>query len=355
MKSSVYFLPCQAGKIVKDKLVILLKKTGWIGSMAPGALVAIKLHFGEQEKPGPIHPAYVAQFTKDIKSRNGKPFLVETSTLYAGRRSTAYDHLLLAYEHGYTYEAVRAPIIMADGLRGQARTKVAITGQHFKEVEVASDVRVYDSLLTLSHVTGHVLCGLGAAIKNLGMGLASRAGKRAQHSALKPTVIKDKCIACNRCNEWCPANAIGVRHRGEKALIDPALCIGCGECLTVCPSGAVAFDWNADQVKFQEKMAEYALGMVTGREEGIMHVNFITAVTRDCDCMGKGSTTYFDDIGVVASRDPVAVDQAAADLVNKKYGKDFFREMYPEIDYTIQLRHGEKIGLGSREYELEEV
>ena len=355
MKSPVYFLKSSSGKLPKDKFIALLKKTGWISNLAPKSLVALKLHFGEEGNKGQIAPEYVAQFVKDIKSRNGKPFMVETGTLYAGNRSNAYDHMMLAFKHGYTYEAVGAPIIMADGVRGQAKTKVKINGQHLKEIDVASDARVYDAMLVLTHVTGHLASGLGGTIKNLGMGLSSRAGKLVQHSGMKPEVLDTKCTACNSCSEWCPANAIGVHEGDTAAKINAKLCIGCGECLTVCPVHAIKYDWNADKLKFQEKMAEYALGIVTGREKTITYVSFLTSVTRNCDCMGNDNETFFDDIGVLASTDPVAIDQASIDLVNKARGTDFFRESFPAIDPCLQLVHGEKIGLGSREYEIIEI
>lgn len=353
--SEVFLLPTQNGKTPRDRLVHLLKQTDWIKDMDEGSLVALKLHFGERNNKGQIPPECVAELVKGIKARNGKPFLSETATLYVGQRSNSYDHTLHAISHGYGFDKVGAPILMADGLRGQSQITVPIDGEHFKEVKVASDTRVYDAMLVLTHVTGHVAAGLGGAIKNLGMGLSSRAGKRAQHSSMDPDVSADKCIACGQCTEWCPAGAIQVLAEGEPAVIDRGKCIGCGECLTVCPSNAIQYDWNADKLTFQSKMTEYALGVVKGKESSTGYLSFLTSITKNCDCMGSDNEVLVSDIGVLASRDPVAIDQASADLVNKAYGKDFFAEMFPGIDYTSQLAHGEKIGLGSRKYELIEV
>ncbi len=348
----VYLLRCDDNGVPAGRLCDLIGKTGWPERVAKNSLVALKLHFGEQGNIGQIEPKYVAEFVKMLKRRPAKPFLCETATLYAGRRSNAYDHMMLAFEHGYTYGAVGAPIIMADGLRGQSKVKVKIPGVHHQQVEVAGDARVYDSMLVLTHVTGHLAAGLGGTIKNLGMGLSSRAGKLVQHSAAKPSVIETKCLHCGSCIEWCPSGAITV-EKDRPASIDSGTCIGCGECLAVCPSGAIKYGWDAEKKAFQERMAEYALGVVAGRQEKTAYVAFLTRITKNCDCIGKDNDKCADDIGVIASNDPVALDQAAADLISKASGDDFFRKIWPELDYTIQLAHAEKIGLGSREYELE--
>lgn len=350
----VYLLRCRDGQVQNGRLAELIEKTGWPSRVPKNSLVALKLHFGEQGNKGQIAPRHVAEFVKVMKRRPAKPFLCETSTLYVGRRSNAYDHMMLAFEHGYTYGAVGAPIIMADGLRGQSKVKVKIPGRHNQNVEVAADVRVYDAMLVLTHVTGHMEAGLGGTIKNLGMGLSSRAGKLAQHSAAKPSVIEKKCAQCGNCTEWCPSQAITL-HNGSAAVIDSGVCIGCGECLAVCPFAAIKYNWDAEITVFHERMAEYALGTVIGRQEKVAYVSFLTNVTKNCDCIGKDNETYFDDIGVIASNDPVALDQAAMDLVNQTSGKDFFRDCFPEVDPTAQLVHAERIGLGSRKYQLEEI
>ncbi len=348
----VYLVRVKAGEIPKEKLRFTLKKMGFFKSLKSNDLIALKMHFGEKGNKGQIPPKYIASLVKDLKARNFKPFLVETSTLYVGKRSNAYDHLVLAFEHGYDYQSIGAPIIMADGLRGHSSVKVKINGIHNKEVDVASDTRVYDGMLVLSHMTGHVEAGFGATIKNIGMGLASRAGKRVQHSSVKPEVNDIKCTACGRCIEWCPANAITINN---SAKINKAKCIGCGECFTVCTSNAIGFDWGADKVRIQEDIAEHALGVVKDREEKNCYMTFLTSITKNCDCVANDNEVCMDDIGVLASRDPVALDQASVDMVNKHYGKDFFSHSFPDIDYTIQLKHAEKIGLGSRKYELEEL
>jgi uncharacterized Fe-S center protein len=352
--SIVYFLPCVKGEVPIDKLTHLVEKTGWTTKLAADDLVAVKTHFGEEGNEGHIAPAYVARFVEAVKRLGAKPFLVETSTLYVGRRSNAVDHILLAHEHGYTVENVGAPIIMADGLRGQAQTTVKIAGRHYRDIKVASDTRVYDAMLVLTHLTGHILSGMGATIKNLGMGLVSRAGKRNQHSEMMPRVTSADCTACGRCVEWCPTGAIRLPKGARSAAIDQKTCIGCAECYAVCPAEAIAYDWNAEQRSFQEKMAEHALGVVAGLGEKVTYVTFLTSIRKDCDCMGTGYTPFVDDIGVIASNDAVAIDQAAAELVNQRFKKDFFKHLYPNLDYTIQLRHAESIGLGSREYSLVE-
>ncbi|MBN1676311.1 MAG: DUF362 domain-containing protein [Kiritimatiellae bacterium] len=328
--------------------------SAWCKRLKAGCLVAVKIHFGEAGKRCQIRPEQAAWFIKGMKARRAKPFLVETSTLYVGERSNAYDHLCLAYAHGYTYEAVGAPIIMADGLLGQAQARVKVSGEHYDEVWIASDARLYDTLLVLSHATGHCLTGFGGTLKNLGMGLASRAGKRAQHAALKPAVQKRTCTACGRCTEWCPAEAITLPAGAKAARVDQDVCIGCGECLAVCPAGAIKIDWDADSRVLQERMVEHALGVVSGKAGRVLYVLFLTNMTRDCDCMGHDNKVRTRDVGVLISEDPVAIDQAGIDLVNTSHGGDFWRECWPEYDCSIQLAHAEKLGLGSRAYALVE-
>ncbi|MDY0231509.1 MAG: DUF362 domain-containing protein, partial [Candidatus Saccharicenans sp.] len=209
-----------------------------------------------------------------------------------------------------------------------------------------------NAMVCLTHVTGHVQSGVGAAIKNLGMGCASRAGKLDQHSVVHPRVSTKKCRNCGVCSQFCPAEAIVQAQ--EHVLIDDEKCIGCGECLVVCRYGAVKMKWDEDSERLQEKMAEYAHTVKSHFGDKICFVNFILQVTKDCDCLAKNQPAIAEDIGIVGSLDPVAVDRASIDLVNRSVGKDVFRQGY-NLDWSVQLAYGEKIGLGSQKYELEEL
>lgn len=355
MSSSVYFLPTGSQETPESlgrKAVKLFEAAGFGSMISEGKLIAVKQHFGEGQGIGYLKPPVARAVVGAIKGRGGKPFLTETATLYRGRRSNAVDHLNLAYEHGFTPDAVGCPVIMADGLVGAAQVDVTIDKKHYKEVPIAADIAHTHALVALTHVTGHLAAGIGGAIKNIGMGLSSRAGKMKQHHDSIPLVDPAKCVACRTCVEWCPAEAITVN---DVAVIDESKCIGCGECLAVCPVGAVGFQWGEEAHVMQEKMAEHALGVARKLPGRIACLNFATYVTCGCDCFGNRQAPVTPDLGILASTDMVAVDLATVELINRQAGKDLFKEMYPEFDWDVQIRHGEEIGLGSRDYKLIEV
>ena len=280
----------------------------------------------------------------------------------AGPVILAVDHLLTALEHGFDYTVTGAPIIIADGLCGDNVTEVQIDKKHFGKVKLAGDIVSADSAIVMSHFKGHEMAGFGGAIKNLAMGGAPAMGKKEQH-ALKIVVDQEKCIGCNQCGAVCPEKAIAVN--GKKAAVDAEKCIGCGECLTVCPVKATGMDWATDLSAFLERMTEYGYGFAKVHENRIGYINFLVNITPDCDCVPWSDAPIVPDIGFLASTDPVAIDQASYDLVNKQLGlsntllacncesgADKFHGLRSHVDGAIQLSYGEEIGMGSREYEL---
>jgi len=231
---------------------------------------------------------------------------------------------------------------------GRDSVNVKIGMKHLKEAKVASGVVDIDYILGLAHVTGHMQTGLGACIKNIGMGCASRAGKLQQHENVLPEVLSEKCTGCGLCVRWCPAAAIVIRDK--KATIDSGRCVGCGECTVACRVGAIDIKWSEDLRNLQEKMVEYACAALKGKKSGF--INFLTKITKDCDCMAKDDPRIVPDIGILASNDPVAIDRATADLLIKTAGCDKLKEVHPETDWNIQLDYASRAGLGSVEYEL---
>jgi hypothetical protein len=191
--------------------------------------------------------------------------------------------------------------------------------------------------------------GFGGVVKSLGMGLSARKGKLAMHSVSKPSIRTSACTGCGECALRCPEDAITV---GTTAVIDTAQCVGCGECLAVCRAGAVGFDWKASSESLQRRIAEHALAVVTGHEQRFVYVAIALRVTKDCDCIEDPGPPLFDDIGLLVSRDPVAIDQATLDLIEERTGAPLRRWAYRRIDPISQLAHGEAIGLGSRSYRL---
>lgn len=332
-----------------ERVERLFEVAGFAKTVEPGDLVGVKLHFGEAKHRSCISPEAVRRVVEKIHAAKGKAFLIETSTLYTGRRHNAVDHLMLAHEHGFSIEAVGAPIVMADGLLGESQVDVAIQGKHYKRVKVAAGARAARGLVILSHATGHPEAGFGAAIKNLSMGLSSRGGKLAMHSGVKPSVNREACTGCKICAEWCPAHAITVNRWSS---IDGEKCIGCGQCFAVCPHGAIQHDWGAGSRTLQEKMVEVALGVVAGREAKIGYISVLEHMTKGCDCFGSAEKPGLADIGVLASHDPVAIDSATYDLMRERGGEDLFSRWWPKTEPTVQLEYGEAIGLGTRQYEL---
>lgn len=373
-KSKVFFsdMKVVSGKPLLDKLDALLDGVDLRGKVREKDLVAIKLHFGEKGNTAYVRPIFLRRIVDRVKESKGKPFLTDTNTLYIGTRSEAISHLTTAFQNGFSYSVVDAPILIADGLRGNSSIKVRVDLPIFKTVSIARDIYMADVLICVTHFKGHELSGFGGALKNLGMGCSSREGKLSQHSNISPQVKKKACKACELCLPWCPQEAISMESSeietvgGRKvAKIDPKKCIGCGECILTCPNSAIQIQWNESIPIFQKKIVEYAYGAVKKKGQKAIYLNFLLQISPACDCYGYSDTPIVQDIGILSSEDPVAIDQASVDLVNREAGnrasklsknwepgEDKFRALYPEVDWSIQLAYAEEIGLGSRQYEL---
>lgn len=352
MEALVFFSPVKPAETPEQharRAMKIYDKAGFGQQIATGDLVALKQHFGEKGGDGYLQPPIAKAFARAVKKAGGKPFVTDSTTLYRGERSTAVDYLNLCAAHGFTAEALGCPVIIADGLRGTGQVMVPIKGKHYQQVPISSAAYHADALVIVSHVTGHCASGYAAAIKNVAMGLVSRAGKMSQHHGNYPIFDPEKCTACGACARWCPAEAITVK---KFAKLDQAKCIGCGECLAVCRFDAVGIDWGEEEGRLQEKMAEHCLGVHQIHRDKICYFNFATHISSECDCFGIKQKAECPDLGILAGTDPVAVDQATIDLLRERRTTDLFHDLRPEIDHEIQLRHGEEIGLGTRKYKL---
>ena len=355
--SRVFYIKVKGGEQVAslaDKTIAVLQKIPTLDSIKENDLAGIKIHFGEKDNIGHINAGVVKRVAAFLRKKTKRVFITDTNTLYLSSRSNSVDHIQLAYEHGFALSKIDIPVIIADGLTGRNFSAIGVPGKHLKSVKIASDIANCEYLLCLSHMTGHMQTGFGATLKNLGMGCASRAGKLEQHSSVLPSVTREKCIGCGTCVKWCPAASINIE--GGKAVILQDSCIGCGECTVACKTGAIEIRWSAAIQVLQEKMAEYALGVTrTIGPRRMCYVNFLTHITKDCDCMAKDEPPICGDIGIMASEDPVALDKASVDLLIKVNKKDVFKAGYPGIGWSAQLDHAEAIGLGKTSYKLEEV
>ena len=368
MSSKVFFADMRAGsrENLFGKISRLMREAGLVERLAPGDLVAVKVHFGEKGNHTFVRPIFVRRVVDEIKGCGANPFLTDSSTLYPGERKEAVSALACAIENGFAFSVVGAPLIMSDGLRGQTAVQVRVDGEILSTVSIGSEIVEADALIAVSHFKCHELTGFGGTLKNLGMGCASRTGKMQQHSTVAPKVAQKFCNGCTACLKSCAHAAITIME--GKARIDPAACVGCSRCITACLQKAINVQWNESSSLVMKKMAEYAKGALAGKVAKSLFLNFITQVSPACDCYGHADAPIVNDIGICASTDPVALDQACADLVNNARGNldtaltsgfepggDKFRGVHPEIDWEVQLEHGEKIGLGTRSYDLVKI
>ncbi len=365
MASKVFFTDFRA--TLKEsfiaRLARLMKEAGMMETFGERDMVAVKLHFGELGNTAYIRPVFIGRVVEEIKKSGGIPFLTDANTLYAGSRGDSPHHIETAIKNGFSYSTTGAPIIIADGIRGQSHSIVRIDLKRFKKVYIGPAIEPADSILSVAHFKGHELSGFGGALKNLGMGCASRRGKLAQHSKLSPYIKRKQCAGCGECADRCAAKAIFMVE--EKAKIDEEKCMGCGECILICPNSAIDIRWNQDLPVFLENMVEYTFGVLKGKKGRAFCVNFLTDISPACDCYPANDAPIVRNIGVLASADPVAIDQASADLVNAEAalpgsclkenmgpGQDKFKGIYPNVDWPVQLEYAEKIGIGTRSYEL---
>ncbi len=354
MSSAVYFssLRNKTQKSPLDKINQLLGHIKVQQVYERHELVAVKVHFGELGNTAYLRPVLLRPVIGALKELGAKPYLTDTNTLYIGMRTNTVDHLYCAHWNGFNYSTLQVPVVIADGLRGENTREVDLTLEGQPKVHLATDVLHADAMMVVSHFKGHMLTGIGGAIKNLSMGCASRQGKLDMHSESRPSVNQDLCTGCKKCQAHCQEKAIEI---GQKAYITEH-CVGCSRCIAVCPEGAIQINWNASSDSVQKKMAYYAYGVQQNFPSKILYVNVVTNVAPGCDCDPANDQPVVPDIGYLASTDPVALDRASYDLVKKANGgSDPFHEHYPRVNPVAQLSYAEEIGSGTNQYDLIEI
>ncbi len=353
MKSTVYYIPVDNDdkpKAIKAKFRRLLDESRLLNGITPDNKVVIKIHFGEEGNTGYVKPEYVKVLTDKLAAQ---AVLSDTNTLYQGKRMNCRDHLRLAGEHGFTHKKAGAAILIPDDTVKQNVARININEKFVRTAKVARHFIDADVLINVAHFKGHMMTGFGGALKNIGMGCATREGKLEQHADMVPHVFTATCIGCGKCVEICPAEAIELV--GGKARINTEKCIGCAQCIAICPTAAMSVEWEAGGETIQEKMVEYAKAVLDHARGKTIHVNFAIKITKECDCLAKDDPRIVPDIGILASLDPVSLDKACLDLTMEAAGKDIFRKAHPERDGMKQLTHAAEIGVGTLDYELVRV
>ena len=366
MASKVYWSDMrtpEGGASLLDKLKKLIRAAEFGTIPMDNKYVAIKMHFGEPGNLAFLRPNWAKVVVDEVKTAGGKPFLTDCNTLYPGRRKDALEHLEAAQENGFSPLTVGCQILIGDGLRGTEEIYVPVEGgEYVKEAKIGAAIMEADVFISLSHFKGHEATGFGGALKNIGMGCGSRAGKMEQHADGKPVVKEKACIGCRRCAKACGQSAISYPQ--GKAVIDYNKCVGCGRCIGSCPMDAIQEGQSSSNEMLCRKMAEYAKAVCQNRP--CFHISIVTDVSPVCDCYGSNDLPIVPNIGMFAALDPVALDQACADAVNAApvipgscigqhpHG-DHFHAANPDTAWAVTLDHAQKLGMGSREYELVKI
>ena len=366
MASKVYFADLRADvhENLQQKLTRLMKTAGMGDIDFQDKFVAIKLHFGEPGNLAFLRPNWARTVADFVKERGGKPFLTDCNTLYVGGRKNALDHMDSAMLNGFNPMTTGCQIIIADGLKGSDEVEVPVAGGvYVKNAKIGRAVMDADVFISLTHFKGHETAGFGGCLKNIGMGCGSRAGKMEQHNAGKPHVAQEKCIGCGQCRRICAHGAPIIEDR--KVHIDHDRCVGCGRCIAVCPKDAVQINWDESTTNLNYKIAEYTKAVVDGRP--CFHISLVIDVSPNCDCRSENDMAIVPNVGMFVSFDPVALDMACVDAVNAQtplrgsaadgahgheHEHDHFQRIHPDTNWRSCLEHGEKIGIGSRQYEL---
>ena len=319
----------------RQKIISILKQE-LQNIFTSGEKIAIKLHMGEEGNKFYLKPARVKPYVDALKERGCKPFLFDSPVMYEGQRNTEQKYLRTAKKHGF--DSLGVPIIISN-----EHSTVKMPHLNAEVCKTLSDA---DGVLILSHVKGHICCGFGAAIKNLGMGAMSKKTKKEIHTGGEP-IYKEGCILCGRCEQVCPTH--NVQYKNTRPYFDKTWCCGCSNCAIFCPVGAI----KPKNTTFDILLAEGAAAALKSFKKYYC-VNVILDVVKYCDCTTQKNPTVAKDIGIVFGKDIVGVDKASMDLINKQAGKDLFEEIHHKSP-SVHIKEAERLGMGKQDYSIEKI
>ncbi len=373
--SKVYYTTfrTEVGRSVLDKLKKLVLEAGFDEIDFKNKFTAVKIHFGEPGNLAYLRPNYAKVIADLVKERDGKVFLTDCNTLYVGGRKHALEHLDSAYTNGYNPFTLGCHVLIADGLKGTDEALIPIDGEFVKEAKIGRALADADIIISMNHFKGHESTGMGGALKNIGMGGGSRAGKMEMHNSGKPGVHQELCISCGACRKNCAHGAISFVEK--KAQIDREVCVGCGRCIGVCPVDAIHTFWDEANDVLNKKIAEYTAAVLKDKEH--FHISFVMDVSPNCDCHSENDMPIVPDVGIFASKDPVALDLCCTEMVNRQKANkdsalgdvleenhcdgcgcgscDYIQMLHPTTNWKAAIEQGVKMKIGSDKYELIEI
>jgi Uncharacterized Fe-S center protein len=363
--SKVYFtdMHTELEESLLEKFRRLIEDAG-IGSMDfEKKFVAIKTHFGELGNLAFLRPNYAKVVADTVSEMGGIPYLTDCNTLYAGKRKNAIEHLETASLNGFNSITAGCHTIIGDGLKGTDDVEIPVEGKYIRTAKIGRAISDADIIISLNHFKCHELTGFGGAVKNIGMGCASRRGKMELHTSGKPSVREKRCKGCRKCLSVCAHSAITITE--GKANIDHGKCVGCGRCIGMCGYDAISVNMDESLDVINYKIAEYAMAVLEGKPN--FHVSVIADVSPFCDCHGENDLPIIPNVGMLASFDPVALDKACVDISQKqpmiagsrlyvnaggKKPDDIFKCTHPTTRWQATFEHAEKMGFGSSKYEI---
>lgn len=369
MASKVYFIDMQATD--GNSLLVKLKKVAEAAGLREMDLekkmVAIKMNFGDYGNLAFLRPNYVHVLSDIVKEEGGMPFLTDCNTLYIGSRKNAIEHLKTAEMNGFNTVTTGCPVIIGDGLKGTDDVEVPLKGgKHIETAKIGHAVMDADVIITFSHFKAHEQTGFGGALKNLGMGCASRRGKMELHTSGKPIIMTERCAGCKRCTNACAQSALVLKDK--KMTIDLNKCVGCGRCIGMCTYDAIEVNYDEHMDVINEKIVEYAKAIMDARPT--FHITIITDVSPLCDCHGSNGVPIIPNVGMLASFDPVALDKACVDLAQKQMiipgstlfmacggvkPADILAVCNKNTHWQSHFTHAKELGMSDAEYELIDI